>query len=410
MQSRILMARSHASRGASGPGYRWVAVLGVLLAAYLIIYVALPHALSGFGRTYVAQPIVWLLLAAVAVLVSAYGRDSWSRLSRTVIWMGLLLGAFHLACLVIAGLLTGFGESPYIHRPYPIFLGFLVWAPALAGIEFSRAYLLRPFSERRTVLMVGLLTVLYSSMMIPAARFSHLEASTDDLLPFFGGTYLPLLSENLLTCTLALLGGPLPAIAYRGMLEAFEWLSPILPDFAWTERAFVGTLVPVAGFLVLQTLYPAERETTQATTRTPARKAASLAGWVATGIVVVAVVWASLGLLGFRPVSIVSGSMAPALRVGDLVIVQSVPAIDIEVGDVIQYRDGDRTTIHRVVEVRSSEGPTVFVTKGDANSSPDPRPVSVDQILGRARLSVPKIGWLPIGVKSFASEIRQLFT
>jgi len=41
------------------------------------------------------------------------------------------------------------------------------------------------------------------------------------------------------------------SIAYLGILEAFEWLSPILPNPPWALKALITTLIPVAGFLIV---------------------------------------------------------------------------------------------------------------------------------------------------------------
>lgn len=97
------------------------------------------------------------------------------------------------------------------------------------------------------------------------------------------------------------------------------------------------------------------------------------------GVLVIVVV----GVLGFRLglsvtlrtrhpyVPVVSGSMRPALQVGDLVIVQGIQnACHIQVDDIIifQRSTSSSTFIHRVVE-KNLEGETwYFKTKGDANA------------------------------------------
>lgn len=380
----------------------WVGVLGLLVAIYLVIYLVVPHLFSDFARIYVVPPIFWGVLLGVVLLLNRHSRVGEQGLPGSVIWLGLLLGAFQVACLVIAGLLTAFGESPYGHSLYQVFLNSLIWAPPLIGLEFSRAYLLRPFSQHNTALMVAAVTLLYTVLMIPLGTLQHPLT-----LPFFGGTALPLMAENMLACVLVLIGGPWAAIAYRGTLEAFEWLSPFLPDLAWIIRAFVGTLAPVVGYLVVQSLYgEAEPKPLRATPKP--RKSSSVAGWAAVAIVGVALMWVSLGLVGFRPVTIVSGSMQPTIAAGDLVIVREVPPEQIVVGDIIQFTRGDNTVVHRVVEVRQQSSP-VFITKGDASASPDSQPVYADQLVGRVQWCVPKLGWVPIHVKSFFSRVVSIF-
>jgi hypothetical protein len=44
-----------------------------------------------------------------------------------------------------------------------------------------------------------------------------------------------------------------------------------------------------------------------------------------------------------------------------------------------------------------------FITKGDANGSPDSDPVSPQAVIGREIFVIPKIGWISIAVKKLLS-------
>lgn len=100
------------------------------------------------------------------------------------------------------------------------------------------------------------------------------------------------------------------------------------------------------------------------------------------GALAVALVAAGgLGLLaGFRPVVITTGSMAPAIPAGSLVVVKDRPPMAVAPGDVIVMDREDSLTItHRVVDVLSEAGGRAAVTRGDANDTDDPLPYSLDR-------------------------------
>jgi signal peptidase len=59
--------------------------------------------------------------------------------------------------------------------------------------------------------------------------------------------------------------------------------------------------------------------------------------------------------------------------------------------------------VHRVIEITGNAPDLFFITKGDANNSPDPDPVSTQAVMGREIIVVPKIGWLSIAVKKLLS-------
>ncbi|MGY1771617.1 signal peptidase I [Blastococcus sp. SYSU D00813] len=112
------------------------------------------------------------------------------------------------------------------------------------------------------------------------------------------------------------------------------------------------------------------------------RTAARFAGrWSLRGLVATAVV-ALLGLaigphvLDYRTMTMLTGSMAPGIEPGDVVVSTPIDVADVEVGMVISYHipiDDHRVVTHRVIDVqRSADGTVTVQTQGDANDSPDP--------------------------------------
>lgn len=96
-------------------------------------------------------------------------------------------------------------------------------------------------------------------------------------------------------------------------------------------------------------------------------------------------------LLGWQPVGIISGSMAPAVQPGHVVVVEPYGGQDLGVGTVVTYRDaaGDRLVTHRISAV---EPDGTIRTRGDGNRVDDPVPLTKDRIVGVGRLVVPAAG------------------
>jgi len=96
--------------------------------------------------------------------------------------------------------------------------------------------------------------------------------------------------------------------------------------------------------------------------------------------------------LGLRPMVVKSGSMEPTIATGSMVLVRTIPASDIRVGDVVAVERPDCTTVtHRVVTVEHRGHTAELVLKGDANTDPDPAPVDVTSA-GRLVMSAPMLG------------------
>jgi signal peptidase len=76
-----------------------------------------------------------------------------------------------------------------------------------------------------------------------------------------------------------------------------------------------------------------------------------------------------------RLVTVQSGSMAPAVPVGAVLVERYEPVAELQAGDVITFRaptPAAELVTHRVVSVDRADGRTVVRTRGDANPGEDP--------------------------------------
>lgn len=101
-------------------------------------------------------------------------------------------------------------------------------------------------------------------------------------------------------------------------------------------------------------------------------------------------------LLGLKSMIVVSGSMEPAIHVGDLAVIKPMTAESVQVGDLLTFSNFGvpGTTTHRVVAVKEIDGRQYFQTKGDANDSPDPNLAPADAVFGKVLWIEPRIGYL----------------
>ena len=90
--------------------------------------------------------------------------------------------------------------------------------------------------------------------------------------------------------------------------------------------------------------------------------------------------------------------------VGDIVVTRPVPVETIKVGDVITFRSGGMTVVHRVKDIENNAGQITFVTQGDANNSAD-APLPASNYRGKVIFSIPKIGWVGIYFRNSLSAV-----
>ena len=120
----------------------------------------------------------------------------------------------------------------------------------------------------------------------------------------------------------------------------------------------------------------------------------SIASWVVfLAFAILFVVFRPVALGGFTSFTFVNGvSMEPTLHTGDLAIV--IPQATYAVGDIISFRPAvgaQGAIIHRIVGGDAASG---FVLRGDNRETDDLDRPTADKLVGRAAVTIPKIGWV----------------
>ena len=311
---------------------------------------------------------------------------------------GFLIGGFQISLLIIAGLFSGFGKSPYAFTPTHIMLNLFFVITFLSAIELSRSYLIKKGSKKQHLTFtIVIVTFILTIIQISPDKFYLLTMTNmAESLEFIGKTIITGVSIGFLASYLSYLGGASASISYIGTLTFFEWFSPLLPKPHWTITALIGTIAPAIGYIIIQnsSLTPKQLK------REKKRKQSNGLSWTTAAIFCVIIIFFSFGYLGVKPTVISSGSMQPALHMGDIALVKKIDPTELQEGDVIQYVNQHNITIvHRLISIENKEGEPIFTTKGDANEEPDFPSIKKNRILGKNVFTIPKIGFIQIYVR-----------
>jgi signal peptidase I len=150
------------------------------------------------------------------------------------------------------------------------------------------------------------------------------------------------------------------------------------------------------------------------------RTALGVLGKIASWVVLVAVTLVALALvaitvgprfLPYQALVVRSGSMQPAIPTGSIVFYRKVDAATVKVGDVIVFsRPGlpNEKVTHRVFKIGSDSTGRYFITKGDANSTPDDWHVPAVGTGWLATFHVPLIGYALVDLQSTIGRLLLL--
>lgn len=116
------------------------------------------------------------------------------------------------------------------------------------------------------------------------------------------------------------------------------------------------------------------------------------AGLVA-GLLAAVVVPLAFGAHSF---AVMSGSMAPAIDTGDVVVVSPLSPAEARPGEVVTFQDpdGSRLITHRVRGVSRRGDSVRFITRGDANDKGERWSVPASGEIARVAYRLPRAGYL----------------
>jgi len=296
----------------------------------------------------------------------------------------------------IAGLMDGLGKSPYNHSLTGIISNIFIVGTLLIGRELVRNYLVNSITHVESYKIFIMAALFMTLISFPMDKFTSFN-SYEEIVKFIAQYLAPEFSKNLLATVLVFYGGAMSSIIFMGTLEAFQYLSPILPDLKWITAALVGILTPVFLSSFAQIVYEDEAKIRGRKDQ----KEDNPLSWIITSLTSIGIVWFAVGVFPVYPSVIATGSMIPMIQPGDVILVdKKVDANKLSKGQVIQFKRDNILISHRVIDIVETDGAISYKTQGDNNSGPDTELVSPQDVKGEIIKVIPKLGWPTLLVKS----------
>lgn len=101
-------------------------------------------------------------------------------------------------------------------------------------------------------------------------------------------------------------------------------------------------------------------------------------------------------IMGYKFLTVLTGSMEPEIKVGSLVVVKETPIKELNVEDIITYKTKSSLVTHRIVKINENGS---LITKGDANNTYDVGEIKEDQLQGKVILRLNRLGTIMLKLK-----------
>lgn len=113
-----------------------------------------------------------------------------------------------------------------------------------------------------------------------------------------------------------------------------------------------------------------------------------------------------VSLFGYSSYIVVSGSMEPSIKVGDLVVIKQANESELDENDIITFSDESGNIVtHRIISINyDKNGKKQYQTKGDNNNSADIGLVTIENVKGKYCFKINSMGkvintiFSPVGI------------
>lgn len=290
----------------------------------------------------------------------------------------------------LSGLFFGYNKTIYSHSFLGIVSNFTFYISVILFQEYTRSRLV---NNTRSVPLYALITAMLFVLSFNYSNFMKNFSTGEVAFKFVASEIYPAIIKGILCTFLVKVGSYKLSLMFLLPLELAQYLVPIVPDIDWFVTIALNSVLVL---LVYYYVYYEHLIHVERYTRKEIKKG-SPRSTIPAVVFVLAFTFFIAGLFPIKPVALLSNSMKPYIKRGDVVLVKKVNHDKIKnicVGDVIEYTIENKTVIHRVITIiEGSGGRRTFITQGDANSSPDADPVEEKQVKGIAKSYIPYVGY-----------------
>lgn len=376
-----------------------IVLIILVLCIYTLDFPCLGNFFNNQYASYILKPLLWL---GIALMVYSFPRvrpKAKIRYNKFLNWWAFNFAVVFISASFVIGIVDGLGKSPYDHSLQGITINLIAVGSFLLATELVRYYLVNSLTKKENYLVFMLVASFIALSSISPNHYMKIK-DFEGVVKFAAQYVAPEFCHNLLATYLAFLGGPLPSLIYMGLIKAFNWFSPILPNFKWLTAALVGVLCPVFSLGIMQNAYLSEAKLLKAEDK----EEENPLGWIATTLTSIAIIWFAVGVFPIYPSVIATGSMEPLIKPGDVILVKKAYELsdleNFQVGDILQFERDGILISHRIIEIIEKDGNKSFHTKGDNNSVPDHELIKPEQVRGVIVKVVPKVGWPTLLMKN----------
>ena len=362
-------------------GEKRLLVFGIIILLFLLINSFVYNILAGIYMS------IFMAICLVIFKVIFGFEKSRFRVSKEVLLDTLIIVLVFFLGYYLFGLIIGFAKSG----------NYFTWGgiknyilPLILTTIFKEIlrfnYLTKADKNKKLVLLS-----FFVFLFVDLANAIYYGNFIDNvhIFKFLALSVLPAISYNLYATYVSMYSGYKSIILYGIVSKLYLYVLPIIPNADEYLTSIINFLLPV---LLLYRVYSTIKNENDEKIQRDYNKRDYISIAI-SAVVVIVLVYFSSGYFTYHAVAIATGSMAPSIKRGDVVIIKkSKDYENMQVGEVFAYEYHNVLVVHRIAKKVKVEGEYYFYSKGDSNDEIDNYIIKQDMIEGIVKARIPLIG------------------
>ncbi|MBQ2639341.1 MAG: signal peptidase I [Bacilli bacterium] len=329
-----------------------------------------------------------VILTFFSILFFDYRKNKTNPLKKQVTIITILQIIIFFSISYGLGLFVGFLKNSYSLTFGSILNNIFATIVVIISIELLRYILLNGNSTRKVSLffITFVLIIFELSINIGISQINSIES----LFKLLTTIILPITVKSSVMSYLTLNVGYRPALIYRLVMDLYVFIVPIVPNYGEYLTSMMGILFP---FLIYLYSSRTINEYYNGVEYEIQKSAFRIIDIPIISFILILVALVS-GAFSYYVIGIATLSMTPKINKGDAVLIHKIKNIkEVKVGDVVVFKFGNRSTVHRLVDIEKVNNKVYYRTKGDANNTNDNINLQAKDIKGKVILRIPAVAY-----------------
>lgn len=372
-----------------------IGLLYLILAIYTFLFNAVIKVYFNDLTIKVINPLFWLILLIIIYFINTKSKEKiYDQINK--LQTIFIIITIYLIIYFLTGLYIGYGKNPLYLNLLLFLKNIWYFIIPIIGQEYIRNTLLKNVRDNKIFIIITIIIFIFIDIDV----YSLINKSSNNIMIFKNlfSILIPVIVSNILFTYLSLTTGFLGTLLYRLPLGIINISLPILPNTNWFYNSLSGIILPFIVFIFIKKIN--DKKIRRVRTLHKKKYIVNYLIMIATLIIFTLFIG---GFFKYKPVSIMSNSMYPLIKKGDIVMIEKITDKNIlKEGDIVAYILNNSIIVHRIYFVeKHNNGNTLYIMKGDNNDTVDNLKVKNDQIEGIIRFFIPKLGYPSVWLNEY---------